>query len=315
MPEEQPMRDIAVLIPCYNEESTVAAVVEGFRNALPQARIFVYDNNSTDQTTAKARSAGATVRTELRQGKGNVVRRMFADIDADIYVMADGDATYDVERARDLVEALVVDNLDMVVGVREPVDAKAAYRPGHQFGNRLLTGTVSILFGRTFTDMLSGYRVFSHRFAKSFPCQARGFETETEITIHALHLGMPVGEIVTEYYERPEGSESKLSTYTDGARILLTILLLLKEFRPFAFFGSIAAALVLGSTALAVPLFLTYFETGLVPRLPTAVLVTGTMILACMSGVCGIILDSVSRARLEAKRLAYLSIPGPDADA
>lgn len=302
---------MAVLIPCYNEEVAIRDVVTSFSMALPEAKIFVYDNNSTDQTVDIARKAGAVVRKEPRQGKGNVIRRMFADIDADIYIMADGDATYDAESAGDLVRALMDQNLDMVVGVREPIDAAAAYRPGHQFGNRILTNTVGMLFGRTFTDMLSGYRVFSRRFVKSFPAQSRGFETETEISIHALHLGLPTGEIVTKYLSRAEGSESKLSTYRDGFSIMLTILHLLKEFRPFAFFGLIAVALALGGAVLAVPLFATYLETGLVPRFPTAILVTGMMILACLSGVCGVILDSVSRGRLEAKRLGYLAIPAP----
>jgi glycosyltransferase involved in cell wall biosynthesis len=303
--------DIAVLIPCYNEEAAIAAVIDGFRQALPDALIYVYDNNSSDKTIEKAEAAGAIIRTEPRQGKGNVIRRMFADVEADVYVMADGDATYDAERAGDLVAALLKDNLDMVVGTREPVNAETAYRPGHQFGNRLLTGTVGNLFGQVFTDMLSGYRVFSRRFVKSFPTHATGFETETEITIHALHLGMPVGEVLTKYYERPDGSESKLNTYRDGFRILMTIMVLLQEFRPFAFYCSIATVLAVGGAALSVPLFVTFLETGLVPRFPTAILVTGMTILACLSGVCGIILESVSRARLEAKRLAYLSIPAP----
>lgn len=302
---------IAVLLPCYNERAAIQEVVAAFSKALPAARVFVYDNNSTDLTAEAARRAGAIVRTESKQGKGNVIRRMFADIDADVYVMADGDATYDAECAAELVNALLDQQLDMVVGVREPVDAKAAYRPGHQFGNRLLTGTVSMLFGRSFTDMLSGYRVFSRRFVKSFPAQSGGFETETEITIHALQLGMPTGEITTRYFARAEGSESKLSTYRDGFFILMTIMHLLKEFRPFAFFGIIATLLAIAGLIIAFPLFITYLETGSVPRFPTAILASGMMILACLSGVCGIILDNVSRGRLEVKRLAYLSICAP----
>lgn len=301
--------DIAVLIPCYNEEAAISDVITGFRNVLPNCSIYVYDNNSSDATIEKARNAGAIVRSESRQGKGHVVRRMFADIDAEIYVIVDGDATYDVERAPDMINTLVQQGLDMVVGVREPIDAKQAYRPGHQFGNKLLTGTVSFLFGRTFTDMLSGYRIFTRRFIRSFPAISKGFETETEITIHALQLGMPVGEVATRYYSRPEGSNSKLSTIRDGIRILFMILFLMKEFRPFAFFGAISLALIAFALFLATPLLVTYVETGLVPRMPTAVLVTGLAILASLSLVCGIILDSVSRGRLEVKRLRYLAFP------
>lgn len=302
-------RDIAVLIPCYNEEAAITEVITGFRKALPNSRIYVYDNNSKDGTVEKARAAGAIVRSESRQGKGHVVRRMFADIDAEIYIMVDGDATYDAERAPEMIDALVQQGVDMVVGVREPVDPKLAYRPGHQFGNKVLTGTASLLFGRTFTDMLSGYRAFSRRFVRSFPALSKGFETETELTIHALHLDIPSGEVVTRYYDRPEGSDSKLSTIRDGIRILFMILFLLKEFRPFAFFGAISLALMTAALILAVPLFITFAETGLVPRMPTAVLVTGMMMLASLSFVCGVILDSVSRGRLESKRLTYLALP------
>lgn len=297
----------AILIPCYNEEATVAEVVHGFKTALPAAKIYIYDNNSTDQTAALAEKAGATVCKEPLQGKGCVVRRMFADIDADVYVMADGDVTYDAERATLLVDKLIDEQLDMVVGTRVAVDqGEKAYRHGHQIGNTMLTGTVAILFGQGMTDMLSGYRAFSRRFVKTFPVLSKGFEIETEITIHALQMGMPVGEVETRYFARPEGSESKLSTYKDGFRILGLIILLLKEVKPFAFFGAIFAGLALVSIVLAVPLFQTYMESGLVPRFPTAVLVTGTMITAFLSLLCGIVLDSVSRGRLEAKRLSYL---------
>jgi len=301
---------IAVLLPCYNEEATIAQVVADFKKALPDAVIYVYDNNSKDRTTELATEAGAVVRSEPQQGKGHVVRRMFADIDADIYVMSDGDVTYDAERAPELVAKLVDENLDMVVGTRVPVEESGeTYRAGHRFGNKLLTQTVTTIFGRGVTDMLSGYRVFSRRFAKSFPSTSKGFEIETEITIHALQMGLPVAEVETRYFARPEGSVSKLNTYQDGFRILFMILKLFKGVKPFSFFGIIAAVLALLSFGLAVPLFQTYFETGLVPRLPTAVLVTGMMILASLSFVCGIVLDSVSRGRWEAKKLAYLAEP------
>lgn len=302
---------VAVLVPCHNEEATVTQVVTGFRAALPSATIYVYDNNCTDRTAELAKAAGAVVRAESQPGKGYVVRRMFADIEADVYVMADGDATYDAARAPELVELLVRDRLDMVVGTRVPESPEHAYRPGHQFGNRLLTGTVALIFGRGFTDMLSGYRVFSRRFVKSFPAESQGFEIETEITIHALHMGLPVGETATRYFARPEGSASKLSTYRDGFRILWLIVSLFKEVRPFAFFGLIFLILAVLSVGLAVPVLLTYLQTGLVPRLPTAVLSTGLMLLAFLSLASGVILDSVSRGRLEAKRLAYLRLPTP----
>lgn len=300
---------VAVLIPCFNEEATVAKVVADFRVALPEAAIYVYDNNSTDESRTKAAEAGAVVRREPQQGKGNVVRRMFADVDADVYVMVDGDGTYDASIAPVLVQRLLEDDLDMVLGSRRPDDHHATSRPGHRFGNEVISRTVAWLFGRGFTDMLSGYRAFSRRFVKSFPASATGFETETELTVHALQLALPSAEIATRYFARPEGSQSKLSTYGDGFRILCTILRMLKEVRPFAFFGSIFAVLALSSVTLAMPLIVTYMETGLVPRLPTAVLVTGMMILGFLSLAAGIVLDSLSRARLEVKRLAYLSVP------
>jgi len=299
---------IAVLLPCYNEEATVVQVVKDFKKALPSATIYVYDNNSSDRTSELAREAGAVVRQEPLQGKGHVVRRMFADIDADIYVMSDGDVTYDAERAPELIAKLVDENLDMVVGSRVPVEESGeTYRAGHRFGNKMLTTTVTTIFGRGITDMLSGYRVFTRRFAKTFPAASKGFEIETEITVHALQMDLPVAEVETRYFARPEGSASKLNTYRDGFRILFMILKLFKGAKPFAFFGIIAAVLALMSIGLAIPLFQTYFEVGLVPRMPTAVLVTGMMVLAFLSLVCGIILDSVSRGRLEAKRLSYLS--------
>jgi len=306
----RPLR-IAVVIPCYNEALAVAQVVEGFRAALPEAEVHVFDNNSSDDTTAVARAAGAVVTHVAARGKGNVVRRMFADVEADVYVMADGDATYDGPAARRLIDRLVEGNLDMVVGNRVDDGQNAlTYRAGHRFGNRLLTGAVVQLFGGGLTDMLSGYRVFSRRYAKSFPALSRGFEIETELTVHALELRMPYAEESTAYSTRPEGSESKLSTYRDGWRILKTICKLFVSERPLQFFSIIGGILVALSVVLAAPLFMTYMQTGLVPRLPTAVLVTGAMLAAMLSFVCGIVMHTVTLGRQEAKRLCYLSVPG-----
>ena len=299
---------IAVLLPCYNEEAAIGQTVAAFRAALPGARIYVYDNNSADRTREVAEAAGAVVRAERMQGKGNVVRRMFADVEADVYVMADGDATYDAAAAPELVRRLVEEQLDMVVGARKS-EVEAAYRRGHRFGNRMLTGMLARIFGRTFTDILSGYRVFSRRFVKSFPALARGFETETEISVHALELAMPVAEVVTAYGARPEGSHSKLSTYRDGWRILRTILHLFRIERPVLFYGGFAAFLAALAVVLAVPLVVTYAETHLVPRFPTAILVTGLMIVAVISFAVGLILDTVVRGRREIRRLAYLALP------
>jgi glycosyltransferase involved in cell wall biosynthesis len=304
---------IAVLLPCYNEEAAIAQTVAGFRAALPGAAIYVYDNNSTDRTREVAAAAGAIVRSERMQGKGHVVRRMFADVEADIYVMADGDATYDASAAPALVARLLDEQLDMVVGARKSA-VEEAYRRGHRLGNRLFTGLLSYLFGRTFSDIFSGYRVFSRRFAKSFPALSRGFETETEISVHALELAMPVGEIVTTYGARPEGSHSKLSTWRDGWRILRTILHLVRIERPVLFYGGFGLALALIAVALSVPLVITFAETGLVPRFPTAILATGLMIVAFMSFMCGLILDTVVRGRREVRRLHYLSFPAPGAE-
>lgn len=299
---------IAVLLPCYNEAAAIAQTVEGFRRALPGAEIFVYDNNSKDDTVRIAREAGAIVRTERTQGKGNVVRRMFADVNADVYVLADGDATYDPQAAPLMIERLIAEQLDMVVGTRES-EIQEAYRRGHRFGNRLLTGCVAWIFGRSFSDILSGYRVFSNRFVKSFPVLAEGFEIETEITVHALELKMPVAEVTTAYAARPEGSMSKLSTYRDGFRILRMIINLFRNEKPVAFFGLFAAFFLLAAIGLSIDLFVTYLRTGLVPRLPTAVLSTGLVLLSIMSLVCGLILDTVTRGRREVKRLAYLAVP------
>lgn len=301
---------IAVLLPCYNEEKAIGQTVAGFRAALPDATIYVYDNDSSDATIEVAAAAGAVVRSERMRGKGHVVRRMFADIEADIYLMADGDATYDAAAAPELVRRLVEEKLDMVVGARKS-EVDLAYRRGHRMGNRLLTGILARLFGRTFSDILSGYRVFSRRFVKSFPALARGFETETEISVHALELAMPVAEVITVYGARPEGSESKLSTYRDGWRIIQTIVHLFRLERPVLFYGSIALALVVLAVVLAIPLAITYAETGLVPRFPTAILITGLMILSALSFFCGLILDTVVRGRREMRRLAYLSFPPP----
>jgi hypothetical protein len=299
-------RRVAVLVPCYNEEAAIARVVADFRANLPDAVIYVYDNNSTDRTVEVARAAGAVVRTETRQGKGYVVRRMFSDVDADVYVLVDGDATYDAPSARLLVARLVEGGLDMVVGARRDQE-EAAYRFGHRFGNRMLTGFVAQVFGATFEDLLSGYRVFSRRFVKSFPGLSGGFEIETELTVHALNLELPVDEIETPYFARPEGSVSKLSTWRDGLRILRTIVRLYRAERPLPFFCGIGLALAVASIALAIPIIITYVEQGLVPRFPTAVLSTGLMILACLAVACGIVLDTVTRGRREMKMLAYLA--------
>ena len=275
-----------MLLPCYNEEAAIGATVGGFKAALPDATIYVYDNNSTDRTQDLAKAAGAVVRSEKQQGKGNVVRRMFADIDADVYVMADGDLTYDPAAAPAMVDMLLAEQLDMIVGTRKH-EAKEAYRGGHVLGNKLFTGILSGLFGRSFSDIFSGYRVFSRRFVKSFPVLSEGFEIETEMSVHALELRMPVGEVETSYGARPEGSQSKLSTYGDGWRILKTIVNLYRTERPVLFYGSIGALLVIAAIILAIPLVQTYLRTGLVPRFPTAIMVTGMVIIAvlcCLRG-------------------------------
>ncbi|WP_338504272.1 glycosyltransferase family 2 protein [Sphingomonas kaistensis] len=303
-----PSPRVAVLLPCYNEEAAIAPTVAGFRAALPDATIYVYDNNSSDRTVEIARAAGAVVRTERQQGKGHVVRRMFADIEADVYVMADGDLTYEPSAAQKMVDLLLGEQLDMVVGTRQH-EAKAAYRGGHVLGNKLFTGLLSGLFGRTFTDIFSGYRVFSRRFVKSFPVLSAGFEIETEISIHALELRMPVGEVITSYAARPEGSASKLNTYRDGWRILSVMLTLFRAERPALFYGSVGSAMVVAALALSVPLVTTYLETGLVPRVPTAILVTGMIIIAVLCLFAGLILDTVTRGRRETRRLAYLQYP------
>jgi glycosyltransferase involved in cell wall biosynthesis len=299
---------IAVLIPCLNEEVAIPKVIADFRRHLPDALIFVYDNGSTDRTSEVAQAAGAIVRREPLKGKGNVVRRMFADIEADIYVLVDGDDTYDAASAPALIQRLVEDALDMVNGAREE-KSELAYRRGHRFGNRMLTGMVAYFFGERMSDMLSGYRIMSRRFVKSFPALSTGFETETELTVHALELRLPIAEVMTPYRERPPASSSKLRTIPDGIRIMRLIIRLVREERPLEFFSGMAAMLAIVSVVLAVPVIGDYLRTGLVPRLPTALLSTGLMLVSFLSLACGLILSTVTRGRMEAKRLKYLSIP------
>ncbi len=306
---------IAVLVPCRNEGLTVAAVVEDFQKQLPKAKIFVYDNRSTDNTVEQARAAGAIVRYEPQPGKGNVVRRMFADIEADIYILVDGDNTYEVEAVRRLILRLTDNHLDMVVGVRRPIaEDKEAYRLGHRSGNLLLMGVVKFLFQADLKDMLSGYRIFSRRFVKSFPALSSGFEIETELTVHTLELKLPFAEESVLYSSRPPGSQSKLKTFTDGWRVLGTAILLFKEVKPFLFFGILFLGLALLSICLGLPILITYLDTGLVPRFPTAILAASIMLLAFLSLTCGLILDSVARGRREVKRMAYLSYSLPQYD-
>ncbi len=301
---------VAVLIPCFNEQQSIGKVVHDFREALPSAAIYVYDNNSTDRTLEVAEEAGAVVAREPLQGKGNVVRRMFADIEADVYVLVDGDDTYDATVAPRLVDEMTASSLDMVNAARVSHEA-GVFRTGHRFGNRLFTRIVALMFGDRVQDLLSGYRCFSRRFVKSFPALTRGFDIETELTVHALELRMPLGEVVTKYRERPAGSMSKLSTFRDGIRILLTIIALVREERPLFFFGTIFGLLAAGSIALAWPVFVTYLQTGLVPRFPTAILATGMMLAAFLSAACGLILDTVTKGRLELKRFHYLAVSMP----
>ncbi|MGE0114235.1 MAG: glycosyltransferase family 2 protein [Steroidobacteraceae bacterium] len=299
---------IAVLVPCLNEEAAIGKVIADFRAALPDALIFVYDNGSTDRTIEVATQAGAIVRSETLKGKGNVMRRMFADIEADIYVLVDGDDTYHAASAPALIDRLQKDCLDMVNGAREE-KSELAYRAGHRFGNRLLTGLVAWFFGERFNDMLSGYRIMSRRFVKSFPALASGFEIETELTVHALQLNLPIAEVMTPYRERPPASSSKLRTIPDGIRIMRLIMRLIREERPLEFFSSVAGMLALAAIALAAPIIGEYLRTGLVPRLPTAVLSMGLMLVSFLSVTCGLVLATVTRGRMEAKRLQYLNIP------
>jgi len=299
---------IAVLIPCYNEEHAITAVVRDFRKALPHADIYVYDNNSRDRTVELAAAAGAVVRREPLQGKGFVVRRMFSDIDADVYLLVDGDDTYDASAAPEMASLLLTQQLDMVVA-RRLTDEAAAYRPGHRFGNALFTGVVAHLFGERFKDILSGYRAFSRRFVKSFPVSTGGFEIETEITVHALTLNVPIAEIETEYRSRPPGSQSKLNTYRDGINILRAIVRLFKEERPLQFFSLVGAILGGLAVILMIPITLEFLRTGVVRRFPTAILSTGLVLSGLLSVACGLILDTVTRGRREMKLLAYLGVP------
>jgi glycosyltransferase involved in cell wall biosynthesis len=301
---------LAVLVPCYNEEMAIAKVVRDFRAALPSAEVYVYDNNSKDATTAIAKEAGAVVRTETRQGKGNVVRRMFADIEADVYILVDGDDTYDASAAPEMVAKLINEGLDIITGKREHT-ATAAYRRGHVLGNRLLTGITGLMFGVRMGDMLSGYRIMSRRFVKSFPSAVEGFGIETELSVHAVRMLVPMAEVTTRYKERPEGSASKLNTYRDGFRILVTIGGLTRRERPLLYYGAIFLFFAFMSLAIGIPVVIEYLHTGLVPRLPTAVLVSGMMIIASLSLVAGLIQDNVTRGRWEQKRIAYLSFRGP----
>jgi hypothetical protein len=298
---------VAVILPCFNEALTIAKVVEDFRTALPGARIAVFDNNSTDGTAAVARAAGAEVYHEPRRGKGNVVRRMFAEIDADVYLMADGDGTYDPQAAPDLVSLVVEDHVDMAVGTRANV-TQNAHRAGHAFGNRLFNRMFAQLFGHAFADIFSGYRAFSRRFVKSFPALSSGFEIETELSVHACQMRLPVAEIETAYSKRPDGSHSKLRSVRDGLRILHAFVFLLKETRPILFFGTLAAGVAALAGVLAFPLLDTYLKTGLVPRQPTAILCMGLMVVSSLLAMCGIILDSLTRSRVEHKRILYLAV-------
>lgn len=301
-------RKIAILIPCHNEAIAIGRVVADFRRACPAADIYVYDNASTDETSACARRAGAVVRREPDQGKGNVVRRMFADVNADVYVLVDGDGTYDAAAAPALIDKLILERLDFVNVARQPV-SELSYRAGRRFGNRVLTGLVCKIFGRQFTDMLSGYKILSRRFVKSFPAMSRGFEIETEISVHALELRVPCAETTAAYGSRAEGSESKLRTYKDGLRILLLIARLVKDERPLLFFGLVGTFLVAAAMALSIPIWGVYLETGLVPRVPTAILCVGLALSGILSFLAGLILEMVTRTRLEMKRLFYLNLP------
>ncbi len=303
---------IAVIVPCHNEEQTIGRVVENAQAALPNAGVYVFDNASTDRTAERARAAGARVVSTSPKGKGVVVNRMFADVDADVYLLVDGDSTYDLGVASKLVRKLLDERLDMVVGCRVDEGHETAYRYGHRFGNRMLTAAIRGMFGGTFTDVLSGYRAFSRRYVKTFPSHSKGFEIEAEMTVHALTIGMPCGEIDTRYGARPADSVSKLSTYTDGTRILITIMRLYVSEHPFSFYGAVGVLLGGVSVLLALPLLTYYLETGLVPRLPTAVLSLGLMLSGQLAWVCGTILDGVTRGRKELRRMAYLRIPGPD---
>ncbi|MBX3487233.1 MAG: glycosyltransferase [Candidatus Paracaedibacteraceae bacterium] len=299
------MMKLAVLIPCYNEEAAIPSVVKEFQKTLPDAEIYVYDNNSTDKTTEAATKAGAIVRFEPLQGKGNVVRRMFSDIEADIYLMIDGDGSYDIPSAPKMINLLKENNLDMVVGTRD--DSKGVHRAGHAFGNKIFNLILKLCFGGKFSDIFSGYRVFSKRFVKSFPALTRGFDIESEISIHSLELNLPCAEIPTPFHERFEGTHSKLSTVKDGFKILWRILSLLKEVRPFYLFGMISLFFAIVGTGLFIPILSQYLESGLVPKMPTLIVVTGIFVIAALNLFTGIILGSISSTKREIKKLFYLN--------
>ena len=298
---------IAVLLPCFNEEATVANVVKDFKRFIPEALIYVYDNNSSDNTIIEAKEAGAIVRCEPSRGKGNVVRRMFADIEADIFIMSDGDGTYDISTSPALVQQLIDEQLDMIVGIRVPEEG--AHRKGHSFGNFIFNKIILFIFEDRYTDVFSGYRIFSKRFVKTFPALSKGFEVETEICIHALDLNIPLKEVPVRYSKRVIGSESKLRTFSDGFLILRTIINMFKEVKPFTFFNIISAILMITAFFISYPLVITWIETGLVPRIPTAIIVMGLVVLSFICVTCGLILDCVARGRKEAKRLCYLTFP------
>jgi glycosyltransferase involved in cell wall biosynthesis len=298
--------NIAVLLPCYNEGSAIYNVVKAFKDTLPTAQIYVYDNNSTDDTRHQAALAGAIVRQELRQGKGHVVRRMFSDIEADIYIMADGDGTYDTASAPLLIQLLLENELDMVVGTRRE-QTDSAHRTGHKLGNILFNWALKILFLSPFKDIFSGYRVFSRRFVKSFPALSAGFDIETEMSIHTLFNQIPFMEFETPFFDRAEGTESKLSTFKDGIKIMWRMVHLFKEYKPMPFFGGIGSVLGLTALVLGFPILREFLATGLVPRIPTALLCTGLSVTAMLSFVCGFILDSLCRMRKENMRLFYLN--------
>lgn len=301
---------IACVVPCHNEEAAVGTVVQDLRAALPEAEIYVYDNRSTDRTAEVAREAGAIVRHEPRKGKGNVIRRAFADVDADALLIIDGDDTYDASRARDMVSLLFEGPYDQVLGARRE-KVEGAYRPGHAVGNRVLTGAVRWLFGNEVTDMLSGYRVFSRRYIKSFPALSREFETETEMTVHSLNLRLPTTEMAVDFKDRPTGSESKLRTYRDGWRILLMIMNLARRERPALVHGAVSGLLALIAAMLGAPVLLEFARTGEVPRLPTAVLAASLVTIAALVLLVGYVLESVVHMRQEQSRLIYLGYPAP----
>lgn len=304
---------IAVFLPCYNEEAVIASVIRSFQQALPEARVYVVDNNSSDRTGDCARATGVPVIVERHQGKGHAVRRAFSEIEADVYVMADGDGTYDVTRAREMIDLLVAERLDMVVGTRH-TDSDNAYRSGHRLGNRMFNLVLRHLFGEKFTDIFSGYRVFSRRFVKSFPALSAGFEVETELSVHAIQMALPTAEIATDYFDRAEGTSSKLKTYRDGARILMAMLRLMKHVRPMMMFSVISALFVLLSLGIGLPVVYHFLEVGTVERVPTTIAASGLMLLGAISFVTGLILDSISHLYVTQKRLAYLMHTGRAAD-